>query len=248
MSREDVQRAVRQRDRFKCQYPRCEKRGENYAHIVSEADGGAYDLDNIIYLCYEHHTQWQETDKAKPLAKEALQESSRRLRDKPKAESIISSAFDWPAGAELAIALGGGMRFVNQHRVLESSDPEQPYLAIQKDEFGFLLINARFDNVDGDTFMRIDDNIMTIDTASAWDLVITRRRFSVEDSGRQINLRIDQRDDLALQITGRLFLNGSQFTITKDRVVDEQNNNTFENCAWFNSGHGAFLQAGVFRL
>lgn len=42
MSKAKIQKNIRQRDRFICQY--CGKRGEQYAHIVRESDGGEYNL------------------------------------------------------------------------------------------------------------------------------------------------------------------------------------------------------------
>jgi len=245
LSRDEVQRAVRQRDRFSCQNPECDSRGEQYAHIVAEADGGAYDLSNLLYLCYTCHKDWQETESAKPLKKARLLEISYAMRDQDKRDSLISSVLSWPAGESLAVALGGGIRTFNCPNVLESSDPNDPYLSISVNTVGHLRVDARFEDSNGRDFMKINGNDMVVNTGAVWDIAIRRGSFSIENAERAIKLAIRQDDDLTLRITGRLFLNGGFFQIDNSRILDETKGNTYKNVIAAGFGRGFKLSTGV---
>ena len=95
-SEEEVQGEVRRRDRFQCQM--CGAEGEQYAHIVPKSDGGAYELNNLIFLCWRCHNSWQEPARSAPEVKAKLIEVSRKLRDKENSDGVLSSVFQWVAG------------------------------------------------------------------------------------------------------------------------------------------------------
>jgi len=248
MGEAEIQRNVRQRDRFQCQYPNCGKAGEQYAHIVAEVDGGTYELNNLIYLCYEHHNYWQETARSPSAVKERLLAINTKLRDSEKTDSIISNALDWPARENLAITLGNGLGFANCSRILESLDPEHPYLTVGVDDFGLLRIDARFEGSNGNDFMHISNNRMEIHTASIWDIILKRRFFSVVNLEQDIHLTLRQDVDLTLRITGRLFLNGGFFRISDESVYDEGGRNTFENFRAISNSRGFMLSPGRFMI
>jgi hypothetical protein len=50
-----LRRALRERDRGRCQYPGCESRRADAHHIVHWAKGGWTNLANLISLCGRHH-------------------------------------------------------------------------------------------------------------------------------------------------------------------------------------------------
>jgi hypothetical protein len=50
-----LRRAVRERDRYRCQYPGCESRRTDIHHIVHWAHHGQTKLVNLILLCKAHH-------------------------------------------------------------------------------------------------------------------------------------------------------------------------------------------------
>ncbi len=50
-----LRRAVRARDRYRCQYPACESRRTDIHHIVHWANGGKTRLSDLISLCEAHH-------------------------------------------------------------------------------------------------------------------------------------------------------------------------------------------------
>jgi HNH endonuclease len=177
-SKEEVQGEVRRRDRFQCQM--CGAEGEQYAHIVPESDGGTYELDNLIFLCWRCHNTWQEPARSAPEMKAKLIEVSRKLRDKDKSDGVLSSVFQWVAEERLKVTLGGGMEVVDQERILERrDDSSRPYLRLRKDSTGILHIDAYFDDADGNEFMHIDDNVLRVHTSAAWDIVINRRKDQV---------------------------------------------------------------------
>lgn len=204
MGKDEVQGDVRRRDRFQCQ--NCgQKKGEQYVHIVPESDGGDYVLENLLFLCYECHNFWQEPARTDPELKARLIEISRRLRDQPKTDSLLSSIFSWPAGQKLAVAFGGGMRVVDQKRILERKDDRScPYLTLGIDKFGRLHINAYFEDAQGNDFARLTDNVLQLHTADVWDIVFHRRSIKFEHSDRNVILQIRQADNLDPHIAGNL--------------------------------------------
>ena len=50
-----LRRAVRERDRYRCQYPGCESRKVQIHHIRHWSKGGKTKLRNLILLCRAHH-------------------------------------------------------------------------------------------------------------------------------------------------------------------------------------------------
>jgi hypothetical protein len=241
-SKEAVQEAVRRRDRFQCVY--CGKPGEQYAHIVPDSDGGEYALDNLIFLCYSCHKNSQEAAGAPLEMKARLIELSQRMRDSEKVDNVLSSIFKWPAGEQLAVTLGGGMRAVNQERILERGDnPARPYLTLSIDKFGALIINAYFDDAEGSDFMQISDNRMKVHSAVAWDIVISRRSIKFEHIDRKIRLQIRQAPNMDLRVTGNLYLNGSYYEITEDAILDVTNNNFLQGNRTMGNGRGLLLSS-----
>jgi len=243
MSREHVQGDVRRRDRFQCQ--NCGVAGEQYAHIVPESDGGEYTLENMLFLCYKCHNGWQEPAGTSPEMKTRLVELSRKLRDQEKSDDVLSSIFSWPAGRVAVVTFGGGMRVINQERILErKGDPSRPYLTLRIDEIGRLRINAYFDDDQGNDFMHVIDNVLRVHTADAWDIVFTRRSIGFEHAARNMMLQIRQAETLDLRITGNLYLNDGYFEITDDHMRDVEYNNTFQKCAMVGNGYGLLLSPG----
>ena len=183
----------------------CGAEGEQYAHIVPDSDGGTYELDNLICLCYRCHNTWQEPARSSAEIKSQLIKVSRHLRDKEKTDKVLSSIFGWTAGDLLRVILGGGVKFTNHDRILERRDDEtRPYLRLHKDELGLLHINAYFDDADGRDFMRIEDNVLRVHTTAVWDVVFSRRSIRLEHADRRMRLEITQAPDLSLRITGNL--------------------------------------------
>ena len=50
-----LRRAVRERDRYRCQYPGCESRRTDIHHVVHWAHHGETKLVNLVLLCKAHH-------------------------------------------------------------------------------------------------------------------------------------------------------------------------------------------------
>jgi len=50
-----LRRAVRERDRYRCQFPGCESRKTDIHHIRHWSKGGPTRLGNLILLCRAHH-------------------------------------------------------------------------------------------------------------------------------------------------------------------------------------------------
>jgi hypothetical protein len=230
MSRDEVQGQVRRRDRFQCQY--CgERKGEQYAHIVPETDGGAYAEENLIFLCYSCHNNWQEASKTSPEMKDKLIKISENMRDKVKIDNLLRDIFSWPAGDDAVVRLGGGMTYINNKRILErQGDGLPPYLSLSVDSAGLLHIDAHFDDASAQEFMHIADNVFEVHTVNAWDIVFTRRNIKFEHVDRKMKLEIRQDPNLDLYVSGNMYLNGAYVTITDERIIDE-NQNSFSNCS-----------------
>lgn len=244
MSKSTEKQLVRQRDRFLCQLPSCGKAGEQYAHIIADADGGKYDLNNLIHLCCEHHN-WLESARTSPQMKAELTKFSLRLRDRPKEDGLLSQLFTWLPSSQKAVVLGGGCRFLDQENILESlSNPQRPYLKLAVDGMGIFKINAYFEDSVGKEFMKIVDNKLEVDTIIAWDIIIERRRFSLIHAARNVELTIRQKDNLELWVTGRLYLNGGYYHITNNHILDVNDNNLIRDNTLAGSGRGLLLAPG----
>jgi HNH endonuclease len=223
----------------------CGAGGEQYAHVVPESDGGAYELDNLIFLCWRCHNTWQEPARSAPEVKAKLIEVSRKLRDKEKSDGVLSSVFGWAAGERLRVTLGSGMQIIDQERILERrDDPSRPYLRLRKDPLGILRIDAYFDDADGNDFMYIDDNILKVHTSAAWDIAINRRKIRFEYADQKMRLEISQTSDMGLLVAGNLYLNGGYFEITEDRIFDVKYKNTLIGCSAIGNGLGFLLSPG----
>jgi hypothetical protein len=240
---EEVQGEVRRRDRFQCQM--CGAEGEQYAHIVPESDGGTYELDNLIFLCWRCHNTWQEPARSAPEVKAKLIEVSKNLRDKEKSDGILSSVFQWVAGERLKVTLGGGMQIIDQERIIErGEDLSRPYLRLRKDSIGMLHIDVYFDDADARDFMRIDDNVLRVHTSAAWDIAVNRRKIKFEHADQKMRLEITQASDMGLLVTANLYLNGGYYEITEDRIFDVKHRNTFRGCSAVGNGRGFLLSPG----
>lgn len=237
MNKSEIQRLVRQRERFACPYPSCEKMGEQYAHINAVEIDGNYTLDNLLYLCSDHHNYWQESSRTTKEVREALYQMSIRLRDLPKQDTILNRLFDFPSGQKQIINIGGGFKFINTNHILRCErKPENPYLSIGTNEYGIFRINAHFDNEKGETFMTIRENKFIANSSDLWDIVIRRRHISIVNSSRKIKLSIRQKRNLELEIVGTMYLNDEFFNITKKSITSSSINlinNSMQNC---NSG------------
>lgn len=108
MIKSDIQQEVRIRDRFIC--PNCcERRGEQYAHIIPDSDGGLYIPSNLLFLCAECHNNL-EPARAMPNQKKRLIELAKKLKDIPREDGLLTSNFTLTTiGAQPRIRLGGGM-------------------------------------------------------------------------------------------------------------------------------------------
>jgi hypothetical protein len=177
--------------------------------------------------------------------KAKLIEVSRKLRDKDKSDSVLSSVFQWVAGEHLKVTLGGGMQVIDQECILERrDDPSRPYLRLRRDSIGVLHIDAYFDDADGNDFMHIDDNVLRVHTSAAWDIVIKRRKIRLEHADQKMRLEICQASDMGLLVTGSLYLNGGYYEITKDRILDVKYGNILSGCSAIGNGRGFLLSPG----
>jgi hypothetical protein len=247
MSESEVQGEVRRRDRFQCQ--NCGEKGQQYAHIIPEVDGGRYILENLLFLCYECHNYWQEPSRAAPEIRARLIKLSEELRDKPKRDSLFSAIFSWAAGQTVAVCFGGGFRVTDQERILERrGDESRPYLTLGLDQLGRFHINAYFDDAEGNDFMHVVDNELQFNTSDTWDVIFTRRSIKFEHSDRKMRLQIRQAENLDLYITGDLFLNGGLYEITDEYLLDTECNNKWEHCNAAFNGKGLLLSPGNFIL
>lgn len=246
MSKVSVQREVRKRDRFLCQY--CGKRGEQYAHIIPDADGGEYMPNNLVFLCYEHHQQL-EAARTSPKMKQALSTIYENLRDRPKKDDLLRYIFAWPAGKQIVVRLGGGITFIDTERIFEcENDPTRPYLSLSMSELGTLKINAFFEDSNGERFMEIIDNHLKVNTSEALDIIINRRSITFEHKDTRTKLTIRQSKNMDLHITGLLHLNGTPVSITKERLIDLESGNNFVDCRFLSSDHGLTIGRGLIKI
>jgi hypothetical protein len=216
-SRRSIQSRVRRRDRFLCAQCR-RKVGERYAHIIPDTSGGAYDLSNLNLLCASCDTQL-EAARSGGEREQQLIGVMAAIRDQPKGDGLWKDLFLFPAGKKTTILLGGGFKFVNQARVLESVEhPDKPYVSLSVNELGMLVINAYFEDESGRAFMEIIDNSVTFHTKHAWDFVMQRHSIQFEHVNRDISLRIRQSKNCDLHVTGNLYINGGLYRITNDEI------------------------------
>jgi hypothetical protein len=236
MSRASVKKEVRKRDRFLCQY--CGKRGEQFAHIVPDIDGGEYIPNNLVFLCYEHHQQL-EAARTNSEMKQALVAIYKKLLDRPKKDDLLRYIFAWPAGKQIIVRLGGGITFVDSERIFEcENDPDHPYLRLSRDKLGTLKINAFLEDSTGKHFMEIINNKLKVNTSDTLDIIINRRSITFEHKDTDTKLTIRQSKNMDLHITGLLHLNGVPVSITKEQLIDLEHHNSFADCRFLRSNHG----------
>jgi hypothetical protein len=239
MSKGDEQQKARIRDRFIC--PNCQmRRGEQYAHIVPDSDGGPYVADNLLFLCVECHNNL-EPARAKAEQKNQLVELARKIKKAPRRDGFLTSNFTLVAGTHPTIKLGGGMIITNSTAILEKqNEPNNPYLKLESDEIGRLIISAKFEDTDGRVIMEIDKNILHLHTKDAWDIVMKRRSIIFEDAKRSINLQISQAEDLSLLVIGKLYINGGLYTIDSEQLTSSSGIVIKNSYSIFN-GYGVLL-------
>jgi len=178
--------------------------------------------------------------------KAKLIEISQKLRDTEKTDSILSSIFAWPAGGKPTVVFGGGIKIVNQERILErKGDRSRPYLKLSVDDIGLMHIDAYFDDAEGNDFMRVMDNVLRVHTTAAWDVVFTRRSIRFEHADRKMGLEIRQEENMDLYVTGNLYLNGGYYVISADRLIETTFNNVLSDCEASDNGYGLLLVPGT---
>ncbi len=155
----------------------------------------------------------------------------KNIHDTPKQDGLLHQIFTFPADKKIIVLLGGGFRFVNHANILESlANPNKPYLKLEIDKLRLLKISAYFEDENGAVFMEIKDNIMALNTKSAWDLTVQRRSIKFQHIDKKITLKVRQSKNCDLHVTGSIYLNGGFYHISAQRIHEAATNNTLEEC------------------
>lgn len=175
----------------------------------------------------------------------------RRIGNGRRVDGLYRSLFSFLATDKLVAHLGGGFKFVNHANILESvKTPDRPYLRLGTDEAGLLSVNLRLEDEKGITFFEVIENKIEVSTEDVWDIEFERRYMQFIHKDQELYLKIRLRKNGELDITGRVFLNGGLFEITKREVTDVSHGSQFRDISkifrgsTLASGRGLILAPG----
>jgi hypothetical protein len=207
MSEDDEQRLVRQGARFQCDY--CKRLANaQYAHIIPESDGGKYEFNNLLFLCYECHRNFEPT-LAKGKLRAARIARMQELKLRPKIDNLVQGIFDeLVADTKVVVHIGRGLEFINTPRIFEEaterfSDPS--YLDIEGVD-GVLRLSGHFKDENGKSLIRFKNTDFELHTGDFWDIIRKPGKLEIVNVTQKFRLQISQNDDLSLTILGKFFI------------------------------------------
>ncbi|HLZ15281.1 MAG TPA: HNH endonuclease [Candidatus Saccharimonadales bacterium] len=228
MSETTERQLVRQRARFQCE--NCQQFAlAQYAHIIPESDGGEYELNNLLFLCYPCH-RTLEPALAKVRLKEARIERMERIRARDKIDNLVQGIFDeLMAGTNVVVHIGRGLKFVDTKRIFEEDShkyPQPSYLDVKALD-GMLLFSGNFKDENGKALIHFENTQFKIYTGDFWDIVRKPAKLEIVNLSRKFRLQILQNDDLSISILGKFFLGNlparatkNDFTLGGNRFID----------------------------
>ena len=199
--------AVRQRGRFKCE--NCGKfEVSQYAHIRPDSDGGEYDFNNLLYLCYPCHRAFEPT-LAKGKLKEARINRMKMLKNKSKIDSLVEGLFnELHADKDLVVRLGGGITFINTPRIFEENPDRYQNPSFLDFTFvnDILQISGMLKNENQQPIINFSGTHFTLFTGDFWDIIRQPSRLEIINITKKMSLILEQNDDLSIDIQGNLYL------------------------------------------
>ncbi len=205
-----------------------------YAHIVPESDGGEYEFNNLLYLCYECHRKFEPAAVRDEL-KKGRTPRMRLIRDRGKIDNLVGGIFDeLISGEDLVVRIGRGLEFVNTKRVFEEVPARyspSSYLDIEKGD-GILEVSGLFKDETGKPLISFHNMYFHLFTGDFWDIVRKPGKLEVVNLSKKVRLQLYQNNDLSISIMGKFFLGNmvarateSEFTLGGNTFI----NNTIVN-------------------
>jgi len=213
-----IREQVRQRDGFGCVI--CGLGIIEYEHIIPYSDCNAHEVDNIILLCPNHHSQVTRGF----LSKDKVIAAKKNPRCKQLGYTREILEFHDNSRIELA-----GNRFCYTQTILQIGKIPIIWINPGGDHEPAKLNAKFFDNTGNNTILCIKDNEWIADTNN-WDIEATGGKLSIKDSQNNTNLVLDfktKSPDILIKEWDAIIL-GTKIKC-KDNVLTI-NNNTFNGC------------------
>lgn len=206
----DHKQVVRQRGRFKCE--NCDKfEFSQYAHIIPENDGGEFDFNNLLHLCYQCHRAFEPT-LSKGKLRAARVNRMQTIKNRPKMDSLLEGLFDeLHVDTELVVRLGGGITCINTPRVFEEDPKKYPDPSFLDFKFvdDILQVSGMLKNENRQPIITFSDTHFTLFTGDFWDIIRQPSKIEIINVTKKVNLILKQNDDLSIDIQGDLYLGNS---------------------------------------
>ena len=233
------ERLVRQRGRFKCE--NCNNFTiAQYAHIIPDSNGGSYDFNNLLYLCYECHRKFEPTLKKGELKKAHIKHM-KKIKNRSKIDSLVTGIFDeLQAGKEIVVHMGG-ITFINIPRIFQENPSKfliPSFLEIEH-VVDQLQISGLFKDENQKPLIFFSGTNFTLCTGDFWDVIRRPSELEFVNVTKKVSLLLRQNDDLSITIEGSLYLNNMQTLISLDKFI-------LSNCATFIGNIIAECPIGLF--
>lgn len=226
MTKREVREEVRKRSRFQCEAPEHLPVGEiiehQYAHIVPESKEGAYSVSNILFLCYDHHRQYE----AEGLNGRQYQNAlirMRGMRDTPKVDNIMSGVFgelllDKDSQVEVHF---GADKYIATPEIFSEQSMDgnvRSYIAFWQSD-GKIIIDGLLKDEIGKPLLTFNNSRLTVFSGDLWDIERKPRSLKIINLTRKIWFHLYQeKASEAIIFTGALFVGGRSLSVTKDEV------------------------------
>lgn len=205
---------------------------------MPESDGGDYDFNNLLYLCWPCHINFEPSlsggDK-----KSARINYMNKIKDRPKVDSLVDDIFELPADTIPTIRLGEGLTLTSTPTVFTEDPKKYPNPSFFRFEVkdGLLQLHGLFKDEAGKVVLEFSGTNFKTHTKDVWDINRTSGKFELVNKSRKMVLRLHQLDDLSINIFGSLYIAGAKTQIGKQSLV-LPGGNVFNNSSTSGSAIG----------
>ncbi len=237
-----TEQAVRSHARFKCE--NCDEFVvAQYAHIIPDSDSGEYDFNNLLFLCYPCHRNYEPAITSSEL-KQARIKHLKNIKDREKIDSVVEGIFELPADKKVTVNLGGGLKVVDTPDIF-TEDPTKyanPSRLSITTESGLLQINGLLKDESFSPIIEFSGTKFKLHTKDYWDIIRKPGKLELINRSKKLKLRIHQQDDLSLLLRGTLYIGNRKVVLKANEMIFLPEKIRFIDSLVSNSG-GAFLFA-----
>lgn len=216
--RDDIQREVRQRERFMCALGHDTDVGmKQYAHVVPESAGGPYEVNNLVWLCEGCQRKYEPANKKDEL-RELLIKRMEEIRDAPRFDNLATGVFDellLHPERPVVVRMGSDVYQDVQRPFTEQApngETDIQYLEFRRDGLSIVL-NGMIKDEHGLPLITFEDSKLRFHTFDAWDFERKPRFLKIINNTQQVWFSIEQADDMSVRIEGELYFDHVKLTL-----------------------------------